>query len=60
MAWNSFISHASENKDAVARPLADMFVANGMKVWCDTLWQACGLKRSFDFDQNGKCRERRR
>ena len=28
--------------------------------WCDTLWQACGMERSFNFDQQGNWRERRR
>jgi hypothetical protein len=28
--------------------------------WCDTIWQACGMERSFSFDQQGNWRERRR
>ena len=31
-----------------------------LRPWCDTLWQACGMERSFNFDQEGKWRERRR
>jgi RNA-directed DNA polymerase len=30
-----FISHASEDKDDVARPLADLLVADGIAVWYD-------------------------
>lgn len=31
-----------------------------LRPWCDILWQACGMERSFSFDQEGKWRERRR
>lgn len=31
-----------------------------LRPWCDTLWQACGMERSFNFDQQGTWRERRR
>ena len=31
-----------------------------LRPWCDTLWQACGTERSFNFDQQGNWRERRR
>lgn len=31
-----------------------------LRPWCDTLWQAGGLERSSNFDQNGKWRERQR
>jgi hypothetical protein len=33
--YNFFVSHASEDKDAVARPLAMMLDAKGWKVWFD-------------------------
>jgi len=33
--WEVFISHASEDKDAVARPLANHLSALGVKVWLD-------------------------
>lgn len=50
MDWDLFISHASEDKDDVARPLADMFVANGIKVWFDEYSLTVGdsLRRSID------------
>jgi hypothetical protein len=31
-----------------------------LRPWCDTLWQACGMERSFNFDEDGNWRERRR
>ena len=30
-----FISHASEDKDEIARPLADELIRRGLKVWFD-------------------------
>jgi hypothetical protein len=35
MNWDLFISHASEDKADIARPLADMLQAKGYKVWYD-------------------------
>ena len=48
--WDLFISHASEDKDEVARPLADRFVESGLKVWFDeyTLTVGDSLRRSID------------
>lgn len=34
-AYDLFISHALEDNEAVARPLAEALVAQGLKVWCD-------------------------
>jgi hypothetical protein len=34
--WDLFISHASEDKDSVARPLADLLRRGGARVWPDT------------------------
>ena len=50
MDWDLFISHASEDKDDVARPLADQFIALGLKVWFDEYTLAVGdsLRRSID------------
>lgn len=31
-----------------------------LRQWCDRLWQACGMERSFNFDEDGNWRERRR
>ena len=33
--WDVFISHASEDKDSIARPLRDALTAAGLKVWYD-------------------------
>jgi hypothetical protein len=33
--WDVFISHASEDKEAVAEPLAEELTARGVKVWLD-------------------------
>jgi TIR domain len=48
--WNFFISHASEDKDAIARPLANMLEALGFKVWYDefTLKLADSLNQSIN------------
>lgn len=33
--WDIFISHASEDKDKIARPLANILTEKGLKVWLD-------------------------
>jgi hypothetical protein len=33
--WDVFISYASEDRDAVAQPLADALIALGLRVWFD-------------------------
>ena len=33
--WDVFISHASEDKQAIALPLAESLVRSGLKVWLD-------------------------
>ncbi|WP_348652424.1 toll/interleukin-1 receptor domain-containing protein [Bradyrhizobium sp. Mp27] len=33
--WDAFISHASEDKDDVARPLANQLAGFGLRVWLD-------------------------
>jgi hypothetical protein len=33
--WDAFISHASEDKDSVARPLANHLAGFGLKIWLD-------------------------
>lgn len=50
MDWDIFISHASEDKDDVARPLADKFIERGLRVWYDeyTLTVGDSLRRSID------------
>ena len=48
--WDVFISHAAEDKDAVARPLADALSRAGCRVWYDELTLSVGdsLSRSID------------
>lgn len=48
--WDVFISHASEDKEAIARPLADALAARGLKVWFDeaTLTLGDSLRQSID------------
>jgi hypothetical protein len=50
MNWDFFISHASEDKGDIARPLADMLQAKGYKVWYDeyTLTLGDNLRRSIE------------
>ncbi|MCT9077002.1 DUF1883 domain-containing protein [Streptomyces fulvoviolaceus] len=48
--WDVFISHASEDKAAVAKPLADYLQAAGLKVWLDVSELRIGdsLRRKID------------
>lgn len=50
VTWDLFISHASEDKDEVARPLAQLFAEHGLSVWFDedTLVVGDSLRRSID------------
>lgn len=49
--WDVFISHASEDKVAVAEPLADELRALGLKVWLDKSELRIGdsLRRKIDY-----------
>ena len=55
--WDVFISHATEDKEAVAGPLAHALQDRGMKVWYDDFELRIGksLRRSID---NGIARSR--
>jgi Domain of unknown function (DUF1883)/TIR domain len=48
--WDVFISHASEDKDAVARPLAEHLRDLGVSVWLDAFELRIGdsLRRKID------------
>lgn len=48
--YDVFISHAAEDKDAVARPLATHLVSNGLKVWYDEFELRIGdsIRRKID------------
>ncbi len=49
--WDVFISHAWEDKDAIARPLAEALRARGLRVWYDEYTLSLGdrLRRSIDL-----------
>ncbi len=49
--WDVFISHASEDKGAVAEPLAAELRARGLKVWLDKTELRIGdsLRRKIDY-----------
>lgn len=49
-SWDVFVSHASEDKDTFARPLADALRRKGLNVWFDefTLKVGDSLRRSID------------
>ncbi|RPI69975.1 MAG: toll/interleukin-1 receptor domain-containing protein, partial [Geobacteraceae bacterium] len=48
--WDVFLSHASEDKDDFARPLAEALKAKGLHVWFDefTIRVGDSLRRSID------------
>ena len=48
--YDVFISHASEDKDAVVRPLANALVQHGLRVWYDEFELKIGdsLRRKID------------
>jgi hypothetical protein len=48
--WDVFISHAFEDKEAIARPLADELRARGLRVWYDEFELRVGdsLRASID------------
>jgi hypothetical protein len=48
--WDVFVSHASEDTEDIAHPLADKLRANGLKVWFDgfTLTVGDSLRREID------------
>jgi hypothetical protein len=50
MQWDVFVSHASEDKDDFARPLAQRLQASGLRVWFDafTLTVGDSLRQSID------------
>src|SRR5262249_34851197 len=41
--WDIFICHAGENKDTVARPLANALAQAGLKVWYDEFTLTLGI-----------------
>lgn len=51
MNWDVFISHATEDKEAVARPLAKALEGSGLRVWFDEFTLVVGdkLRQKIDF-----------
>jgi len=49
--WDVFVSHASEDKEAVAEPLAEELRNRGLKVWLDKTELRIGdsLRRKIDY-----------
>lgn len=49
--WDVFVSHASEDKEAIAEPLAVELRARGLKVWLDKTELRIGdsLRRKIDY-----------
>ncbi|MDN5795865.1 MAG: DUF1883 domain-containing protein [Intrasporangium sp.] len=49
--WDVFISHASEDKEAIAQPLAEELRTRGLKVWLDKTELRIGdsLRRKIDY-----------
>jgi putative nucleotidyltransferase with HDIG domain len=49
-SWDVFISHASEDKDGIARPLAEALRQKGLRVWYDEFSLKVGdrLRRKID------------
>jgi TIR domain len=50
-SWDIFISHATEDKEEIARPLADALRARGLRVWYDEFALSLGdsLRKSIDY-----------
>jgi hypothetical protein len=48
--WDAFISHASEDKEEIAKPLAEALRAKGLNVWYDEFTLTVGdrLRRKID------------
>jgi hypothetical protein len=53
--WDVFISHAGEDKDSVARPLAELLRIQGARVWFDehTLTLGDSLRQKIDHGLAG-------
>jgi len=49
--WDVFVCHASEDKETVARPLAEALTSKGLRVWHDEFSLKLGdsLRRSIDL-----------
>lgn len=50
-SWDFFISHASEDKEEAARPIANALIESGFKVWFDEFSLTLGDSLSRSIDQ---------
>jgi hypothetical protein len=48
---DAFICHASEDKEAVARPLAEALITHGLKIWYDEFSLKTGDSLSGKIDE---------
>ena len=49
--WDVFISHASEDKEQLVRPLAEELIKCGVKVWYDEFTINLGESLTASIDQ---------
>jgi hypothetical protein len=49
--WDVFISHASEDKDSIARPLAERLQQKGLRVWYDEQNVKWGTRLLISIDE---------
>jgi hypothetical protein len=49
--WEAFISHAAEDKEGIARPLASELARLGLKVWFDEFTLRVGDRLLKSIDQ---------
>lgn len=49
--WDVFISHASEDKEAIVKPVAEMLASLGAKVWYDSFTLEIGDSLSQSIDR---------
>ena len=47
--WDVFVSHASEDKESVARPIAMALEANGLRTWLDAQELNVGDSLRLDY-----------
>lgn len=61
--WSDLSEHSIDRSPAylpeVEIGTLDVEIDSLLRPWCDSLWQASGVERSFNFDDQGKWRQRR-
>ena len=51
MEWDLFVSHASEDKDDIVKPLVEELESHGLKVWYDEFELKIGDSLSESIDK---------